>query len=122
LKVDHNTASKKTDLRWSENLHILLWLIKDVCWAMAWPLGGMLMVVPTVSVAAYILYNSRGYRPDFYHNIAVCMWISANSIWMTGEFFNKEYRPIAVSFFAVGIAILIYYYIRFYKIDRKPKL
>jgi len=77
------------------------------------------MIVPTVSVAIYLLYRSRKSRTDLYHNAAVCMWITANSIWMIGEFFNKDLRPTAVVFFILGIAILAVYYLFYFVGDRK---
>lgn len=34
-----------------ENLHIVLWLIKDLCWAMLWKPLGLIMIVPTIGAA-----------------------------------------------------------------------
>jgi hypothetical protein len=112
-------AGDAAKYRWIENGHILLWLIKDTCWAMEWKPGGILMILPTVSVAIYLLWRSRGSRADFYHNLAVVMWILANSTWMCGEFFKKELRPVAVGIFMVGVVVLLIYYIFFFKKDRK---
>ncbi len=77
-------------LRKTENLHILLWLIKDTCWVLdlKWP--GMLMILPTLAVAIYITVASKSSYADFMHNLAICFWISANAIWMTGEFFFND--------------------------------
>ncbi len=105
--------------RWIENGHILLWLIKDTFWAMEWKPGGIFMIFPTVSVAIYLLWRSRDSRADFYHNLAVVAWITANSTWMCGEFFKKELRPVAVGIFLVGVAVLLFYYIFFFNKDRK---
>ena len=45
------------------------------------------------------------------HNLAVLLWITANSIWMIGEFyFNDGTRPVAGVFFAAGILLLTGYY------------
>jgi len=107
------------DYRWIENGHILLWLIKDACWSMEWKPGGLFMILPTVSVAFYILWRSRGHRSEFYHNIAVCCWILANSVWMAGEFFEREMRPVAAALFVTGIAVISFYYLRYFKKDKK---
>lgn len=107
--------------RWIENLHILLWLFKDMCWAVVWRPGGIAMIVPTVSVAIYLLIKSRGRRTEVYHNAAVVMWISANSTWMIGEFFNKDLRPTAVVLFGIGICILLFYYIFYFRKDRREE-
>lgn len=104
--------------RWIENLHILLWLFKDMCWALVWRPGGVIMIIPTVSVAIYLLIKSRNRRTELYHNAAVVMWITANSSWMIGEFFNKDLRPTAVVFFVLGICILLVYYVFFFAEDR----
>lgn len=105
--------------RWIENGHIFLWLIKDTCWAMEWRPGGMFMIIPTISVAFYILWKSRHIRAELFHNIAVCFWISANSVWMIGEFFHTEARHYAVMLFLSGLALLMVYYIFFFRKDQQ---
>lgn len=80
------------------------------------------MIAPTISVAVYILWQSRRSRVDLFHNIAVCLWISANSVWMTGEFFKWELRPVAAGLFITGLSILIIYYILFFRKDRRKEL
>lgn len=107
--------------RWIENGHILLWLMKDTCWAMEWRPGGIAMITPTLGVALFILWRSRHNRSEFFHNMAVCLWISANSVWMIGEFFKKEFRPYAVALFVIGLVILVIYYIFFFAKDRKSE-
>ncbi len=107
--------------RWIENGHIFLWLIKDTCWAMVWKPGGIFMIFPTLSVALYIMWKSRHERPELFHNLAVCLWITANSVWMVTEFFNidKQYKKYAVFIFLAGILLLLVYYILFFKKDRQ---
>jgi hypothetical protein len=106
--------------RWIENGHIFLWLLKDTCWATVWKPGGIFMIFPTLSVAIYILWRSRHHRAEFFHNLAICLWISANSVWMVSEFLgvDKEYKKYAVMIFAVGIALLCFYYLFFFKKDK----
>lgn len=108
--------------RWIENGHILLWLIKDTCWAMEYRPGGMLMITPTLGVAFYILWRSRKSRVDLFHNIAVCLWISANSVWMAGEFYKLEMRPVAAVLFLIGLSTLLFYYLFFFRKDRKMEI
>lgn len=105
--------------RWIDNLHILFWLIKDMSWAMLLRPLGMFMIAPTLGVAVYILWKSRYHRTELFHNIAVCIWIAANSLWMTGEFYNMELRPYAVILFCIGLSILGIYYVFYFKKDRK---
>ncbi|MBS1589454.1 MAG: hypothetical protein JST52_07540 [Bacteroidetes bacterium] len=107
LAIQTNIFSR---FRKVENAHIALWLIKDTCWATFWKLGGILMIFPTLTVAFFLLWKLRSLRSEFFHNLAVCIWILANSAWMLGEFFGKETRPLAVSLFAVGLGILGYFH------------
>jgi len=102
-----------------ENGHILLWLIKDTCWALEFKTGGIVMVVPTVTVAFFILWKSKHIRSEFFHNLAVCFWILANSLWMLGEFFNHDARPYAVVLFATGLALLAFYYLAYFRKDQQ---
>lgn len=94
-----------------ENLHVILWLLKDMLWCMNSTLG-ILMVCPTVSVSIYILYICRDNKSDLYHNLSIGAWIIANSTWMVGDLLHKEayIKPYAIFIFSVGVAILGYYY------------
>ncbi|HEY6436279.1 MAG TPA: hypothetical protein VIY47_06790 [Ignavibacteriaceae bacterium] len=98
-------------IRGKENMHIVMWLIKDSCWVMDWKTAGILMVIPTLGLAFYITWLMRNNKSELFHNLAVCCWIIANSIWMTGEFFyNDTLRPYSAVFFASGACSIIYYY------------
>lgn len=99
------------DLRKWENMHIPLWLIKDTCWMLEWRWLGVAMVVPTVTMAIYILIKSVK-MVEFYINLAICFWITANSFWMCAEFFDFiEYKMLAGIPFGLGMfSVAIYYY------------
>lgn len=101
------------NIREYENLHIVLWLIKDTCWVMLWKIPGLIMIVPTIGVAMHITWLGRKNTSELLHNIAVSCWICANSIWMIGEFFYDDtLRPVSIVFFASGvIAVAVYYLI-----------
>jgi hypothetical protein len=101
-----------TSIRKFENFHIALWLVKDTCWVMDVHVLGMIMIVPTLALAFYITWKFRQNVCEMMHNSAVCMWITANSIWMTGEFFfNDSFRPYALVFFAAGLITIAWYYL-----------
>jgi hypothetical protein len=101
-----------------ENLHILLWLLKDACWAMNLRWAGVLMIVPTLAVAILITWQTRHMRAECLHNLAVDFWITANCTWMIGEFFGWDegvvggygLRQIAVIPFSIGLLLLVPYY------------
>ena len=103
-----------------ENLHIVFWLFKDISWCMIWKELGIIMIIPTLSVAIYIAYRTRQLRSELAHNLAVAFWISANSYWMISEFFGFDAYPVwgiyvgkhvAMIPFLIGVVILAWYYL-----------
>lgn len=103
-------------LRQFENVHIALWLMKDTFWVMDLHLLGVIMIVPTLTLAIYISWRSRHDRCELLHNIAVSLWICANTTWMVGEFFyNDSFRPYATVFFFAGLGVILYYYLFLYR-------
>ena len=88
---------------------------------MVWKPLGIFMIFPTISVALYLLWKYRHIRSELFHNMAVCIWIIANSIWMVGEFFERETRPYAVALFLTGLSLLVTYYLFYFKKDRKKQ-
>lgn len=98
-----------------ENLHILFWLIKDMCWVSNFKVVGVLMVIPTLLMAFFLTYKSKDQIHELLHNLAVCFWILANSTWMIGEFFfNDGTRPIAIMFFIIGFIPIVISYAKGY--------
>lgn len=101
----------KESIRETENLHIVMWLLKDTCWVLSWKEAAVFMVLPTLTVAIYITWKMRMHTAELFHNIAVCCWISANSIWMIGElFYDNGLKGYALVFFILGIVSVAYYY------------
>lgn len=101
------------DTRKLENLHVALWLLKDVSWVSDWEFLGLFMVFPTLGVALKICWNTRRSVEDLIHNIAVTLWICANTTWMIGEFYYDDgTRPLAKVFFYSGMGLLSAYYAR----------
>lgn len=95
-----------------ENLHIVFWLLKDLCWVMLWKPLGLIMIIPTIGAALLITWQTRHILSELLHNIAVAFWIIANSYWMLSEFFSKDdsLRYYAVIPFSLGIAVITWYY------------
>ena len=103
-----------------ENLHIVFWLFKDIAWCMNWRLLGILMIAPTLLIAIVISWRTRRMMSELCHNLAITVWISANSYWMISEFFHFDalslwgdysMKHLAVIPFVIGILLLAYYYI-----------
>lgn len=97
-------------LKRRENLHILFWLLKDACWAVELKWLGICMILPTFTLAALLTWWSRHIYSELMHNLAVMLWITANSLWMTGEFFDLQFRPYSAGLFASGLILLVVYY------------
>lgn len=103
-----------------ENLHIVFWLFKDISWCMIWRPLGIAMIFPTLIIAIIIAWRTRQYMSELCHNIAIAVWITANSYWMVSEFFhfdsmivygNITYKHMAILPFSIGILLLAYYYL-----------
>lgn len=94
-----------------ENLHIVFWLLKDSCWMLQLRWLGIAMIIPTIIIAAIIVYATRKTN-DFWINLAILFWICANSFWMYIEFFTSGELKLWTSIpFALGfIFVGIYYY------------
>jgi len=124
---ENNTPQYTIPLRYRvmENLHIVFWLFKDLSWCLVWKPLGLIMMVPTLAISIVIAYRTRDMFSELCHNLAITIWIVANSYWMISEFFgfdshlvygNITYKHLAVIPFSVGLLILAYYYLWF-----KPK-
>ncbi|NOT35943.1 MAG: hypothetical protein HOP11_01035 [Saprospiraceae bacterium] len=95
-----------------ENFHILLWLLKDTSWLLEFRIFATMIAIPTIAVAIHIAYLSYKWKKfDFWLQVAVCFWISANSYWMTCELFGyEELENYAVILFVLGfISTFIYF-------------
>jgi hypothetical protein len=99
--------------RKTENLHILFWLVKDLSWAMLWRPLGIFMIIPTLSVAILITWQTRKIKAELFHNLAVDFWICANALWMLLEFTGKDdrYRVYTSIPFGIGLFFILSYYL-----------
>jgi len=103
-----------------ENMHIIFWLLKDVSWCLIWQSLGIAMIFPTLIISIVIAWRTRQLKSELAHNLAITLWISANSFWMISEFWgfdevviwrHIEARHISLIPFALGLLIIAYYYI-----------
>ncbi len=121
--MNNKVYSIPANFRRTENMHILLWLLKDICWATNLRIPGLIMIVPTLTVALVITWQTRHMKSELFHNLAVDFWITANCTWMIGEFFKLDediwhgygLRQAAIIPFALGLGVLAYYYLVLYK-------
>lgn len=103
-----------------ENLHIVFWLFKDLSWCLGIKLLAGVMIFPTLIISLVITYRTRNLVSELCHNLAISVWIIANSYWMITEFLkideqivfgNLSYKYLAVIPFTIGIIILMCYYL-----------
>lgn len=115
--VEYNVPLK---YRKMENLHIVFWLFKDISWCMIWKPLGIAMIFPTLIIAIIISYRTRAMVSELCHNLAIVVWIAANSYWMITEFLgidediafgNVSYKHVSIVPFTIGILILAFYYL-----------
>ncbi len=105
-------------IRHYENLHIPLWLLKDTCWMLEWKVLGVIMIVPTMLVAIIITFVTRE-EDEFFINLAICFWITANAYWMVCEFVGHvELKDYAGFPFVAGMISVAWFY---YKRIRSSK-
>ena len=97
-------------IRKFESMHIVFWLMKDSCWMLEYKLLGTCMIVPTLFLAFYLAVKTYGTR-DFYINMSILFWISANSYWMIMEFFFANYmKELAAIPFTLGFVFVALFY------------
>lgn len=103
-----------------ENLHIVFWIFKDISWCLFWKPLGILMIIPTLVISIVIAYNNRKMVSELCHNLAITVWIMANSYWMVSEFLGFDehivfgavsYKHLALIPFFMGVIALAYYYL-----------
>jgi hypothetical protein len=118
--MGNDTYSIPVSYRKMENLHILFWLLKDISWCMIWRPLGIAMIFPTLAIAIVIAYRTRQYMSELCHNIAIVVWIAANSYWMISEFLHFDtkvifgdytYKHLAIIPFLTGLFFLLFYYV-----------
>lgn len=108
--------------RKTENLHIVFWLLKDISWAMLWRPLGLIMLIPTLTLAIRITIQTRHLKSELFHNLAVVFWIAANGYWMIVEFFWSDFdflRYYAAIPFGIGIIFIAIYYLIVLPKERK---
>ena len=77
-----------------ENLHIVFWIFKDIGWCMGFAWLGISMIIPTIIISIIIAWRTRNIVSELCHNLAITVWISANSFWMCTEFFKVDYEKM----------------------------
>lgn len=82
--------------------------------------SGMIVAIPTLTMAVYLTLITVKNKPLFLPNLAVLCWISANVSWMIAEFYAMYLIPVSLSLFVSGIIVIAYYFMKVYKRPETP--
>lgn len=90
---------------------------------MLWRPLGLFMIIPTISAALLITWQTRHIKAELFHNLAVDFWICANAYWMIIEFNDlpDRFRYYSAIPFFIGIGFIAYYYIIIFPAERKKQ-
>jgi hypothetical protein len=87
---------------------------------MGWKLLGTIFIIPTLIISIVIAWRTRTIMSELCHNLAITLWISANSLWMITEFIHLDnlqlaggyiYKQLALIPFIAGLLIVAFYYL-----------
>lgn len=78
--------------RGAENVHIYLWIAKDLSWTQDWEVTSMLFGVAALAWCGLLLYHAIADKnsEEVYQWVAFFLWLSANFVWMYGEVYNGD--------------------------------
>ncbi|MDP2174328.1 MAG: hypothetical protein Q8K70_00310 [Bacteroidota bacterium] len=93
-----------------ETIHIPLWLIKDLCWLFTWRIAGIIIAVPTVLVAFYMVYLTKKDKNRLLPNFSIALWILANANWMIAEFYELPIKNYSAIPFVLGILVFALFF------------
>lgn len=79
-----------------------------------WKLAAVIMIIPTIFMALWIVIKSSSNVLNFLPNLAVLCWILANAIWMLDEFYLPGIKLYSLIPFISGLVLMFYYIFKFY--------
>lgn len=103
-------------IRGSENLHIYLWIAKDLAWSESWYWPAMLFGSAAVLWCFVLLHHAvsaRNYE-EIYMWVGLTLWLIANFVWMAGEVFNNDddyVVPRAAHIMEAAIAWILFFHL-----------
>lgn len=96
-------------IRKIENLYVVCWLMKDMCWMLAFKYLALFMILPTILLAVYVLVLSKKSMINLSVNISMICWIAANSAWMIHDFYMIIPIEVSKVLFSTGIVTMLMY-------------
>ena len=70
-----------------ENVHIYLWILKDLSWAQDWDYPAMIFGTLALIYCVLLFYEAFSLRSYYeaYMAVGTTLWLAANYVWMAGE-------------------------------------
>jgi hypothetical protein len=73
-------------VRGAENVHIYLWILKDLSWTQKWTVCSWIFGLSAISWCLVLVYHAvedRNYN-EIYMLFGMILWLAANFVWMAG--------------------------------------
>jgi hypothetical protein len=86
-----------------QELHVILWLLKDIFWCLKLNVLATFMVFPTAFLTIFLLVKEKDKR---LLNLTLFSWVLMNITWMLHEIHDTPEWPIKV-FMLLGVATTI---------------
>lgn len=77
-----------------DNVHIYLWITKDLCWVQSWLIPGFTIGGMACLYALFLTFRAAFWRKnigEFWIKMAETMWLFSNFWWMVGELHDDHY-------------------------------
>lgn len=105
-----------TSIRGAENIHIYLWIAKDLSWALGNLYGGLLFGTLALCWCLVLLANAArlSNTEEVFFMFPTIFWLLGNYMWMYGELVNDDdevFAPVGADLLVVGIAIVVFYHV-----------
>ena len=94
-----------------ENVPLILNLLKDSSWCYAWVWVGTIAIVPILTYQVYTIWKCRGDVHATIKGMVSGLILSANAIWMFGDFYfgQDHFRNVARWLFSGGLILGLVY-------------
>lgn len=82
-----------------ENVHIYLWILKDLSWSQDWYYPALIFGALALLWCGALMYEAYRWRSLYegYMIIGVTMWLTANYVWMAGTTVSVTVNQSALS-------------------------
>ena len=73
-------------MRPAENMHIYLWVLKDLSWTQDWYWPALIFGTAALAWCGVLFYEAYRQRSwyEAYMTVGITLWLAANFVWMAG--------------------------------------